>query len=642
MSAEASSSHVERDPIEVLAESFLERFRRGELPSVEEYAAQHPQLSDEIRELLPALVQLEEGMSVSGESTGSHHCAIRAETLRGAPRHLGDYTILREVGRGGMGVVYEAVQQSLGRHVALKVLPWHQIGESSQLQRFQLEARAAAKLHHTNIVPVFGVGEDDGVHYYAMQFIHGQGLDNVIAELRKLRGGGVDRHRRGEDAGGWTVAATIAQGFVSGRFQGSSGHDGGEVPGPPKTEASTERGPGEPGEADATSSASTSGLSRSTDCHYYRQAARIGLQVAEGLAYAHDQGILHRDIKPSNLLMDTRGTVWISDFGLAKAEGSDGPTRTGDIVGTFRYMAPERFEGKADRRSDVYALGATLYELITLRPLHGECDRARLVERILREPPAPPRSLDRRIPRDLETMVLKALDKDPQRRYASAAAMADDLRRFEEGRPITARQIAFWERLGMWARRRPAIAAMALVVNVLLATLLGTGIWSYVEINRSLDVARDEGRKSKASATAATLAGDSATEAARISKERAADLTWQDYINRVNRAYREVMDDNLALAEDLLFGCPQEHRGWEWHYVMRLCNMERLNIVAPGQTVNAIAYSPDGSLIAIGSGRSIIGHNGRWKTDADKAHVEIRETTTGRLLRTISDLKGPP
>ena len=173
---------------------------------------------------------------------------------------------------------------------------------------------------------------------------------------------------------------------------------------------------------------------------FYRSVARIGVQVAEALAHAHGHGVLHRDIKPSNLLLDAKGNVWVTDFGLAKAEGSDGLTHTGDIVGTLRYMAPERFDGWSDPRSDVYALGATLYELLTLRPPFQEADRVKLIEQVLHEEPVPPQRLDRRIPRNLETLVLKCLAKDSKERYATAEALAEDLRRFLADRPIHARR----------------------------------------------------------------------------------------------------------------------------------------------------------------------------------------------------------
>src|SRR5262245_59687656 len=208
----SESSH-DRDPFEVVADAFLVRFRSGERPSIEEYAALHPELGQEIRELLPALMMVEQDLSldVPGSTpSGETH------------RELGDFRILREIGRGGMGVVYEAVQQSLGRHVALKVLPWSSAGSGAHLERFKLEARAVARLHLTNIVPVFGVGEDEGTHYFAMQFIRGQGLDDIIAELRRLRGDPVPHDNpgwtRGDTEAGRTLALTVAAGLLTGRF----------------------------------------------------------------------------------------------------------------------------------------------------------------------------------------------------------------------------------------------------------------------------------------------------------------------------------------------------------------------------------------------------------------------------------------
>ncbi len=465
---------AERDPIEVMAESFLERFRRGERPSVDEYAAKYPELADEIRELLPALVQLERDLSITGEVTGAPQPGPRAASLPGAPRQLGDYTILREIGRGGMGVVYEAVQRSLGRHVALKVLPWSAMGASSQLERFQFEARSAAKLHHTNIVPVFGVGEAEGMHYYAMQFIHGPGLDTIIDELRRVRDG--KPAPGGEATVAPTIAATVARELLGDPVAATEDETvcAGESEG---TSAGSAARSGS-GSADGRSAlTSHSELAGTHNRRYYRQAARLALQVAEGLVYAHGQGVLHRDIKPANLLVDTQGTVWITDFGLAKADGSDGPTRTGDVLGTLRYMAPERFEGGSDRRSDVYALGATLYELLTLQPIFGDINRAKLLDRIQHEPPAPPRRLDRRIPRDLETIVLKALAKEPAQRYRDAEAMAADLRRFIDDRPILTRRVSTTEQVWRWCRRNPMVAGLlALVLALLVGGTVAGGL----------------------------------------------------------------------------------------------------------------------------------------------------------------------
>ena len=297
-------------------------------------------------------------------------------------RRLGDYRILREIGRGGMGVVYEAEQESLGRRVALKVLSAGALLDPKHVRRFEREAKAAAKLHHTNIVPVFGVGRQDGHHYLVMQLIAGVGLDVVLKELRRLR-----QARSGASPAAGTrpavsvaglPAAHVVRSLIAGQFDAGVPPDDGSV-----TEALRWhklrrfaeyrqrcicRGRSPPG----VLLTGSSGLSASseTDGQFYRSVARIGIQVAEALEYANRQGILHRDIKPSNLLVDKHGNVWVADFGLAKTAEADDLTLTGDILGTIRYMAPERFSGHCDARSDVYSLGLTLYELVALQPAY--------------------------------------------------------------------------------------------------------------------------------------------------------------------------------------------------------------------------------------------------------------------------------
>jgi tRNA A-37 threonylcarbamoyl transferase component Bud32 len=342
-----------------LADEFAARYRRGERPPLSEYTDQYPDLAEEIRELFPALVAIEQFGTGADAATGP--VSARPEATRPIPERLGDYRIVREIARGGMGIVYEAVQESLGRHVALKVLPQQRLSDPRQLERFRREARAAAMLHHTNIVPVFGVGESDGVHHYAMQYIRGQSLDDVLREVKRLRGvkpvGPASSDVPGHDP---ALAASVAIEVVSGRFAGQTGAVA-------ETKSVTASHPPPPGELPATTadgegsdpSSSTSSIVGQSGSLYYRSVARIGVQAAEAIAYAHQHKVLHRDIKPSNLLLDLRGTVWVTDFGLAKAEGTDVLTQTGDIVGTLRYMAPERFRGEADARSDVYALGLT-------------------------------------------------------------------------------------------------------------------------------------------------------------------------------------------------------------------------------------------------------------------------------------------
>jgi serine/threonine protein kinase len=331
------------------------------------------------------------------ESTPGERVGSCGEAPGGAPpEHWGDFRIVREIGRGSMGgIVREAYQGSLNRHVALMFLPEH-----GDLARFRREARAAGRLHQTHIVPVFGVGEHAGRHYYIMQYIAGEGLD---AEL--------ERRRR------------------------------------------TGREPAAPASSGSR----------------YLEAARIGVQVAEALAHAHDLGVIHRDIKPSNLLIDEQGTIWVADFGLAKDAVDGGTlTHTGDLLGTLRYLAPERLSGRCDARADIYGLGATLYELTCGRPAYDQTDRAALLSRLMHHEPPVPRQLDPRVPRDLETIILKAMARDPGDRYQTAAELAGDLRRFVEDRPIRARRAGVWERAARWCRRNPVVTGLLAVVFVLL------------------------------------------------------------------------------------------------------------------------------------------------------------------------------
>jgi tetratricopeptide (TPR) repeat protein len=442
----------ERDPVDVLAEEFAERCRRGEMPSVDEYAAKYPEWAEQLRDLLPPVAKMEQLKRLRQ--------AVRSTVANdGTPKleQLGDYRILREVGRGGMGIVYEAIQESLGRRVALKLLPRHSLLDPKKLERFQREAQAAARLHHSNIVPVFGAGEHEGLHYYVMQFIEGQGLDEVIALWRRQR-----------PPAGATPQAGSATAIIS---LGETV----EVGGAPAGE------------------------------RHWRRVARIGVQVAQALDYAHQQGTLHRDIKPANLLLDPHGTVWITDFGLAKLTAQENLTSTGDIVGTLNYLAPEVLRGQADCRSDIYSLGLTLYELLTLERPFGESNPSELIRQVAEGEPRPPRKLNPAIPRDLETIVLKAMARAPGHRYPTAGELADDLKRFLEDRPIQARRVREIERLWRWCRRNRALAglgAMA-VASLILAAIVG---WAgYVSTSRALD--REAARS--AEAKSATLRAES-------------------------------------------------------------------------------------------------------------------------------------
>jgi serine/threonine protein kinase/Flp pilus assembly protein TadD len=494
-----------------VTDELLERHRQGERPALSDYIGRYPELAEEIRELFSALVLME---GVRPERPAAAQGAVRVPAGEVPFEHLGDYRIFREIGRGGMGVVYEAEQESLGRRVALKVLPAEAFGNPTHIQRFQREARAAARLHHTNIVPVFGVGEDHGTHYYAMQYIEGRPLDEVLTELRRLRDGGTTP----QDGSSASVlaagdarseahslvesrprsSAEVARSLWEGRFRAASQH---ASVGSIDPQAATRHGNAAgspaartPSRATATtSSASTSSLLSDPHRPYAKSIAHIGAQVAEALEYAANQGVLHRDIKPSNLLLDVWGTVWLTDFGLAKATGTPDLTRTGHIFGTLRYLAPERFQGQADIRSDVYAVGLTLYEALALRPAFDDRGQAQLMHQITTVEPSRLDGLNPHLPRDLVTVVHKAMAKDPSDRYQTAGALAEDLNRFLEDRPIAARRLSVLEHGWRWCRRNPGMTGLlaALLALILLVTG-GTVFLVQQHAKRQTEMARNE------------------------------------------------------------------------------------------------------------------------------------------------------
>jgi serine/threonine protein kinase len=379
------------------------------------------------------------------------------------PDRLGDFRILREVGRGGMGIVYEAEQVSLGRKVALKVLPFAATLDARQLQRFHNEARAAAGLHHTNIVPVYFVGCERGVHFYAMQFIDGWPLSELIRQFTQGPAAGEKRNSVYEAPLSETAAASPTVRMA--------------------VDATLLTGEGKRGR------------------DFIRTVAQLGIQAAEALEHAHQLGIVHRDIKPANLLVDNRGTLWVTDFGLAHCQSQAGLTMSGDLVGTLRYMSPEQALGQRtiiDHRTDLYSLGVTLYELLTLEHPFAGNDRQELLRQIAFEEPRPPRRRNRAIPPELETIVLKAMEKSPADRYATAQEMADDLRRYLEDKPIRARRPSILARLQKWSwRHRGAISAVVTATLLVLAATSGVIVWQWrlavnagAEARKQADIAK--------------------------------------------------------------------------------------------------------------------------------------------------------
>ena len=417
-----------------------------------------------------------------------------------------------------MGIVYEAIRESLRSRVALKIMHPRFRDNPGYLRRFHVEACAAASLHHTNIVSVFDYGETDGVVYYAMPYIAGQGLEKVLQDVKRIR----DEQSGDFGAGARPIGSPniasdaifsdlapppvvdrrdltrnlITHGLLTGRFtrliNDSVAAPAIAAPGEPAFPSRQTWAPFEPSQATPTST-----LADKTEDRYYREVARLGAQVADALAHAHQRGILHRDIKPSNLLLDALGNVWVTDFGLAKFEEDD-LSRSRDLIGTLRYMAPERLRGVSNRGCDVYALGATLYEMLTLHPPFDAGYQGVLMHQIAHEPPLPPSHHDKRIPRDLEIIVLKALAKDPRDRFATADLMAQELRRFLEGRPIRSRALPGYERLWRWCRRNPGLAslnALTAGLTLLLALAATFAAYTFRSQRNALETERQQTRK---------------------------------------------------------------------------------------------------------------------------------------------------
>ena len=361
----------------------------GDHDAAEAVLAEYPAIADQYRAPFQGLYLL------SNAARKTEFDAPRDEPVHQG--RLGDFEIEFELGRGGMGIVYSATQISLRRRVALKVLPFAAVLDPRQVTRFRNEAQAAASLHHANIVPVYGVGCERGVHYYSMQLIEGQSLEQFVDEFRKNT----------------------------------------------KNDDGTARGP--------TAAGAPSTIVSIQSRNYVRNIIEIGAQAATAIDFAHQQGIVHRDIKPSNLLLDQTGKIWVTDFGLARCRGISNLTSHADRIGTARYMSPEQAAGRVnliDSRTDIYSLGVTLYEILSLRPAFDGADREQVLDAIDSKEPAPLRTLNPSVPIDLETVICKAISKSPSDRYTSAGEFADDLRRCLAGTPVVAKRRTVLDRIG--------------------------------------------------------------------------------------------------------------------------------------------------------------------------------------------------
>ncbi|MDO5310104.1 MAG: serine/threonine-protein kinase [Planctomycetia bacterium] len=590
--ARAFDAPAEDDLFERLCEEFIEAFRHGQARSVEDYAHEYPEYAEEILELFPTLLLLERGASDSRSLSNISGEMDRRALEPQKVKRLKNYRILREIGRGGMGVVYEAWDDVLERMVALKVMKIFPGEEEQTLRRFQREAKTAARLHHTNIVPVFGSDAVDNQFYYAMQLIEGVSLDEFLRlkshEASQSLSQTTKSHKpwrkktrntekpKAEETSrssasnasvsseevlpdGTTAASATraleelpqrsayelpesAPAFLKrpNALRSSLYGEHYEVPKAPDAPSELQRDltrrihanesaatrltqEHEDSEAQASSQSDEKAhdfarlLKQApsfllsvpvTSAQYYRRVAEIGIQAANALDYAHRHNVVHRDIKPSNLIIDDDGVLWITDFGLAKPLNESNLTRQGQLVGTLRYLAPEALAGKFSPLTDIYSLGLTLYEMLTFTPAFDESNYTKLFAQASAGVTTKPRKLNAKIPSDLETIILKALEFSPEKRYRTASEMADDLQRFLEERPIRARRVGPIESLWRW-RQRNRLAASLISLSVLLAAaLLVFMSASYFSLRQLLREKQSETARAQKNLDLATTAFD--------------------------------------------------------------------------------------------------------------------------------------
>ncbi|MHC4872566.1 MAG: serine/threonine protein kinase, partial [Planctomycetota bacterium] len=412
------SGHDEK--LAVLVEDYLASCRAGESPDLDSLADKNPEFADDILKLFPAIAAIEEINQEKSKS--SLFSAINLDNEAFIPPKLGEYTLAKELGRGGMGVVYEAVQESLNRKVAIKILPSRLLSSPTAKERFLREAQLAAGLQHPNIVPIYSFGEQEGNLYYSMHFVRGLGLDQFLNYLRyntfseDIIGSGSPQK----------LFSTIISECLTKREKQKVASDTTSqevmttkvISNPDMFDSSEENIP------DSNSIDSIPVLSAS----YYKAISETIAQAADGLGCAHKQGILHRDIKPANLLLDEYGHIWVADFGLARALENERLTRSWDILGTLPYMAPEQFDGKCSEQSDIYSLGLTLYEMVTFTPVFRGMGYSQIIKNKVTGEIGSPLKINSEIPVQLGEVILKAIAPLPEDRFSNAEKMADALR----------------------------------------------------------------------------------------------------------------------------------------------------------------------------------------------------------------------
>ena len=582
----------DEDLFGALADEFVSRHQRGESPGLSEYCGRYPKLADEIRSVFPTLIALEGSKSVSPASPA-------------ALEKVGKYQLLREIGRGGMGSVYEARHETLGRRVAIKVLP-QRLASDQALARFQREARAIAKLHHSNIVPLFDVGVENEHQFFAMQLISGRSLDVALTDAKSSVSDG--NTQSGHSADSAVDDMSIEQRLAALQALVETSDSG--------TDSSTQ--------------------SEST----FKWVAHVGSQIGDALSYSHSHNVLHRDVKPSNIIIDNGGVAWLSDFGLAKLD-DDGITQTGDFVGTVRYMSPERFSNQCDERADIYGLGLTLYELLALRPAYALKDRAATIGQVCNSPLPPIRTLNPLIPKDLETVITKACEKDPEARYRTAAEFADDLRRFVSDEPVKARRVGLIGQFSRWAKRNKVLAtALASIAALLMVIAVGS-----VAMTVHQSKLRKKAETNEANARLASARASDAQQAAETSQALAEqaerDRRRRQYFAEINLAAQRIgRAGGIRQVDDITERWQQDADkgtlGWEWYYLRTLCIASAT--VMPeqeGDVVVAASWSPDDNRIVLAYEDKEVAPNRNPHT------LEIRDADTGAVLVVLKGHSAP-
>jgi len=525
----------------VISDIFLAALDRGEADRTR-FVRAAAVADDDLRRQVEALLASHEGAGAFLETpilqvapapapiASGDEATVLLPDRRSAARRFGDYELIEEIARGGMGVVFKARQVSLNRLVALKMIVGGGLASPRAVQRFRMEAEAAANLTHPHIVPIYEIGEHDGQHYFSMRLLEGGSLEARIAEFALPGETG---------SNGPLVGAEVAA----------------------------------------------------------RQAriARLMATVARAIHYAHQHGVLHRDLKPANILLDGAGEPQVADFGIAKLlAGGGAMTHTATVVGTPNYMAPEQAAGRTTQlttAADVFGLGAVLYRLLTGRPPFEGATPMATLQQVLERDPAGPRSHNPAVARDLETICLKCLNKDPQRRCASAEAVADELERWLAGVPIAARKVTRAERVWRWCRRKPLLAALwfALATAIVTGFLVSTTEWR------------------RANRNAATL-----RESLYAADMGVAFQAWDG--GNIARA-RELLDQHRPTAGE------RDLRTFEWRYLFGLTRpRELLTIRSAATQLWGSAMSPDGRLLATGAG------DGR---------IELWDLTSGAPVATL-------